>query len=407
MSRLPPPSFEAEAHSARLKQRLIEHIQAQGWISFAEFMQCALYEPGLGYYVSGTRKLGAEGDFITAPEISSAFSQCLAIQCQQVFKSLDSPSILEFGAGSGIMAADILLTLEKNQQLPQNYYILEVSPDFQERQLETLQAKCPHLLSRVSWLKELPKEFEGVVLANEVLDAMPVHCFEVQDGKFYEKGVAIKNEKIVWTLGLEISSLSRTLSRDVRAREGMERKGTDAWSREMSSIMSVLEKCENYTSEICFAIKPWLQALYASIKRGVVLLIDYGFPEREYYHPDRDQGTLMCHYRHHAHTDPFIYLGLQDITAHVNFTAIAREADRFGFSVTGYTNQANFLMSLGILSNRDITTLNTQQQYQHAQAIKKLLLPSEMGELFKVIALEKKFEIPLQGFQLKNDVHKL
>jgi len=336
----------------------------------------------LGYYVSGSRKLGADGDFITAPEISPAFSECLALQCQQVFNELEAPSILEFGAGSGVMAAEILLALEKNEQLPQHYFILEVSPDLQERQLQTLQEKCPHLLSFVSWLSELPKAFEGVVLANEVLDAMPVHCFEVQKGGFFERGVTLENDAFIW-------KTKKNVVLDVGA------------------IPCGCPLNDKYSSEICFAIKPWLTALYDSIKRGVVVLIDYGFPEHEYYHPDRDQGTLMCHYRHHAHTDPFIYLGLQDITAHVDFTAVARAADQCGFSLLGYTNQANFLMALDILSNTPMESLSTSQQYAHSQAIKKLLLPSEMGELFKVIALGKSIEIPLRGFQLRDERRRL
>lgn len=382
MSFLPLPSTDAKDHSARLTQRIKETIQAQGWISFAEFMHRALYEPGLGYYVSGSRKLGADGDFITAPEISPAFSECLALQCRQVFNELEAPSILEFGAGSGVMAAEILLALEKNEQLPQHYFILEVSPDLQERQLQTLQEKCPHLLSFVSWLSELPKAFEGVVLANEVLDAMPVHCFEVQKGEFFERGVTLENDAFIW-------KTKKNVVLDVGA------------------IPCGCPLNDKYSSEICFAIKPWLTALYDSIKRGVVLLIDYGFPEHEYYHPNSDQGTLMCHYRHHAHTDPFIYLGLQDITAHVDFTAVARAADQCGFSLLGYTNQANFLMALDILSNTPMECLSTSQQYAHSQAIKKLLLPSEKGELFKVIALGKSIEIPLRGFQLRDERRRL
>lgn len=378
------PSLEAQAHSERLIQRLKDDIQQKGWVSFAEFMHRALYEPGLGYYVSGTRKLGAEGDFITAPEISPVFSQCLALQCQQIFKELNAPSILEFGAGSGIMAAEILLALEKHQSLPQLYAILEVSPDFQLRQLETLQKKCPHLVHLVSWLSALPQAFEGVVLANEVLDAMPVHCFEMQNGGCYEKGVSVFEDQFVWKTNLD-----------------------DIFDVAPALPSSPLDLCEGYTSEICLAVQPWLEALYESIKCGVVLLIDYGFPAREYYHPNRDQGTLMCHYRHHAHSDPFLYLGLQDITAHVDFTHVARAADALGFTVSGYANQANFLMSLDILTHTKIDALTTQQQYSHAQAIKKLLLPSEMGELFKIIALHKNIEIPLQGFQLKNDLFRL
>ncbi len=396
MSSLPPPSIEAQAHSERLTLPLKQYVQQQGWISFAEFMHRALYEPGLGYYVSGSRKLGAEGDFVTAPEIASAFSECFALQCQQIFGELDASSILEFGAGSGVMAADILLTLEKNQSLPQAYFILEVSPDLQERQQQTLQEKCPHLLSSVSWLKELPKDFEGVVLANEVLDAMPVHCFEVQNEKVLEKGVAVAGGEFIWQ-----SKNGTPAQVGIQERLGPSLRWDDSGKIHGNIFV------EGYYSEICLAIKPWLEALYSSMKRGVVLLVDYGFPEREYYHPDRDQGTLMCHYRHYAHTDPFIYPGLQDITAHVDFTAVASAAFEVGFKIVAYTNQANFLMSLGILSNTDTAMLDVQQHYKHAQAIKKLLLPSEMGELFKVIALQKNLDMTLQGFQLRDDKHRL
>ncbi len=396
MSFLPSPSLEAQAHSERLTERLKQHVQQQSWISFAEFMHRALYEPELGYYVSGSRKLGAKGDFVTAPEISSSFSECLALQCQQIFGELDAPSILEFGAGSGVMAADILLSLERARSLPQAYLILEVSPDLQERQQQTLQEKCPHLLSSVLWLKELPKNFEGVVLANEVLDAMPVHCFEIQNGKIVENGVVVDGGGFIWQ-----AKNGTPAQAAIQERLGPSLHCAD--SGEMKENLLI----EGYSSEICLAIKPWLAALYSSMKRGVVLLVDYGFPEREYYHPDRDQGTLMCHYRHYAHTDPFLYVGLQDITAHVDFTAVAKAAFEAGFKIMAYTNQANFLMSLGVLSNTDAAALDMQQNYKHAQSLKKLLLPSEMGELFKVIALQKNLEITLQGFQLSDDKRRL
>jgi SAM-dependent MidA family methyltransferase len=357
---LSTPPIEAQAHSAHLTQVIQTYIQQKGgWISFAEFMQKALYEPGLGYYVAGARKFGAEGDFVTAPEISPAFSQCLARQCQQVLDA--ASSILEFGAGTGVMAADILLALEKQQSLPKHYFILEISPDLQQRQQETLQQKCPHLFERVCWLSALPTEFEGVVLANEVLDAMPVHLFEMHDGEVLEKGVSLNGHDFAWKLERQID-------------------GRGYWQSPS------LPPIEGYFSEICFAIHPWLEALYKAMKRGAILLIDYGFLEHEYYHPQRDQGTLMCHYRHRAHTDPFVNIGLQDITAHVDFSAVARAAENAGFIVENYTTQAKFLMSLGILNPLD---LPLKEQYQHAQALKKLLLPSEMGELFKVMVLGK------------------
>lgn len=392
-------SPEALAHTERLTVLIKQFIEQQGgWISFAEFMQKALYEPGLGYYVAGARKFGVEGDFVTAPEISSLFSHCLARQCQQILD--ETSSILEFGAGTGIMAADILLALEKQKALPKYYFILEVSPDLQQRQQETLQAECHHLLSRVVWLSSLPENFEGVVLANEVLDAMPVHLFEVQEGKAVEKGVGISHDQLVWKLAKHEARKLGGIAVQKTLDELQHR--FNAGYDDKPSVFA-----HGYTFEVCSAIKPWLENLYAGMKRGVILIIDYGFPEHEYYHPQRYQGTLMCHYRHHAHTDPFIHIGLQDITTHVDFSAVARAAEECGFSISGYARQASFLMSLGILTSTEVACLDVQQQYQHTQAVKKLLLPSEMGELFKVIALNKGENLPLAGFSLENHVNRL
>lgn len=360
--------------SDALQKKIQQAIEENGGcLSFAVFMQMALYEPGLGYYVSGLRKFGEQGDFVTAPELSSAFSDCLARQCQAIFSELSSPSILEFGAGSGVMAADILLYLEKQSVLPQQYLILEVSPDLRVTQEETLQKKCPHLLEKVEWLNQLPKDFSGVVLANEVLDAMPVHLFSMQNGKAYELGV---------TSQLTLSPLK-------------------------SELPIFLTLPEGYQSECCLAVWPWLQELYTTMKQGVVLLIDYGFPESVYYHAQRSTGTLMCHYQHRAHSDPFIHIGLQDITAHVNFTDVARAAEKAGFSLSGYTSQAHFLMALGVeqamLNEDDVVT-----RYRRAQEIKRLLLPTEMGELFQVIALSKSMrESPLLGFSLSDQRYRL
>lgn len=352
----------AQRH-ALLEKKIQTYIQRQGgWISFAEFMQKALYEPKLGYYVSGTRKIGKDGDFITAPEISPAFSQTLARYCQSVFQAMSSPaSILEFGAGTGVMAADILLTLEKWRALPEQYYILEVSPDFNERQLNTLRHQCPHLVERVVWLSTLPKNFTGVVLANEVLDALPVHLFEVQKKIAIEKGIGLKNKQFIWRLGSHL---------------------------DFSSVTDISDLEDGYTSEYCPATYPWLKDLYTSMREGTVLLIDYGFLEHEYYHPQRDQGTLMCHYRHRAHTDPLLHIGLQDITAHVNFTAVAKAAEKSGFSVNFYGTQEKFLVAWGILEETSVHQLSLEEQYRYTQGLKKLLLPSEMGELFKVMELK-------------------
>lgn len=361
-------------------KRYIE--EKKGWISFAEFMHKALYEPGLGYYVAGARKFGEEGDFVTAPEISSLFSQCLANQCHQIMQSGDS--ILEFGAGTGKMAADILLALEEKNSLPKYYFILEVSPDLQACQTQHLQKKCPHLMNKVQWLSHLPAHFTGVVLANEVLDAMPVHIFEFENKTFFERGVVIHGDDFSWEKK-KIESKDSVLYAALKAlNEGLVKTFLNA-----NEDQNQVDYFPNhYFSEICLAIYPWLKNLYQSIQRGSVILIDYGFLEHEYYHACRNQGTLMCHYRHQAHVDPFLHLGFQDITAHVDFSAVANAAEKLGFVVDQYLTQANFLISLGILDYKGEDSLT--EQYTQAQALKKLLLPSEMGELFKVLILNKK-----------------
>lgn len=355
-----------------LRQKIQQTIETQGGcLSFAVFMQMALYEPGLGYYVSGLRKFGEQGDFVTAPELSSAFSHCIARQCQAIFSELSSSSILEFGAGSGVMAADILLYLEQQDALPVHYFILDVSPDLRATQKETLEKKCPHLVNKVQWLHQLPQDFVGVVLANEVLDAMPVHLFRMQDGQARELGV---------TADFHLACLDKQLP-------------------------VALSLPDGYQSECCLAVGPWLQDLYTSMKQGAVLLVDYGFPASVYYHPSRRMGTLMCHYQHRAHSDPFVNIGLQDITAHVNFTAVAQAAQQAGFFIDGYTSQASFLMALGIEQAMQ-HEVDEVSRYRLAQAIKRLLLP--MGELFQVIGLSKSMETPeWSGFALSDQRYRL
>lgn len=354
---LPTPSDGLKRHSQKLINQIQRVISEKGgWVSFAEFMHMALYQPSLGYYVSGLRKFGVGGDFVTAPEISSLFSRCLAQHCIEAFETIDQSSILEFGAGSGVMAADILLFLEEKNALPEQYLILEISPDLQQRQKELLQEKCPHLLEKVQWLNALPKDFCGVVLANEVLDAMPVHLFEKTAEGIKEKGVVIDGEGFSWEL------------------------------RDWTKVPVEIDLSEGYQSEINLALKPWLLDLSRAIKNAVVVLIDYGFLQNEYYHEQRHMGTLMCHYRHHAHPDPLAFVGLQDITAHVDFTAVERAALNCGFEVIGFMTQAEYLMEMGLLEQTK--ALDAVAQYEQAQAMKRLLMPGEMGELFKVIVLE-------------------
>lgn len=343
-------------------------------------MQSALYAPGLGYYSADLQKFGAEGDFITAPELTPLFGQTLAQQCQQILPALTKPILFEFGAGSGRLCVDLLVALEKLNQLPDEYHILEVSGHLRERQRKLIAERVPHLVSRVKWLSQWPlSPFEGVVIANEVLDAMPVHRFLQKKEGLFESYV-ILNEN--------------------NALEEIYKPCTD--SRLMDYIHRVLPSdFYPYQSEANLFVEDWIKQCSAMLKKGAFFIIDYGFPRHEYYHPERSQGTLMCHYRHIAHTNPLAYLGEQDITAHVDFTQVAEAAVLAGFHVAGFTNQASFLLSNGLLSLlADVQ--DEPIQINNQQAVKKLLEPHEMGELFKVMALTKQLELPLNGFQLQD-----
>ncbi len=357
MAHLPEPSLDALAHSQKLTQKIIERIAHENnWLSFADYMQMALYEPGLGYYTAGAHKLGREGDFVTAPMISPLFSQCLANFCMD---HLPGANLLELGAGTGVMAKDILLFLEKHKHLPEYYFILEVSADLRERQQNYLQQAIPHLYPRLKWLDTLPKEFTGIILANEVLDAMPVHLFHYKNNELFETGVSLENNYFIY-----------------------KNKIANPEFEEIIETLPIDNKID-YLSEINLQLPGFLNSLSDALKTGLIIFIDYGFDENTYYHPHRNQGTLMCHYRHYAHTEPFFYPGLQDITAHVDFTALARAALAAGLEVEYFANQAQFLLESGladIVRTPDFTT---------AQQITTLTAPQEMGELFKVIALIK------------------
>ncbi len=379
---LPVPDNIALAHSNKLLQFIKQEIQQQnGAISFARFMELALYAPGLGYYSAGAQKLGGAGDFVTAPEISPLFARCIARQCEQVLATLKGGDILELGAGSGRMAADILLELEHLKALPAHYFILEVSADLRQRQQQLLQQLIPHLYTRIHWLSALPvKPLQGVIVANEVLDAMPVQHFRVENNVIAELGVAWENEQL---------TLKKLADIDPVLLQAVARLRDESFKETLS-----------YQSEINLLLPGWLQSLSDCLATGLLLLIDYGFPQAEYYHPDRCMGTLMCHYRHYAHTDPFWLPGLQDITAHVDFTAVAEAAHTAGLTVNGYATQAAFLLSCGLLTLAQTT--ERIEQLKLSQQAQKLTAPHEMGELFKVLALTREFEQPLLGFVLQN-----
>lgn len=380
---LPIPDSDAKQLSDQLLSHIIAEIKKSGAISFARYMQLALYRPQLGYYQNALKKFGKAGDFVTAPEISPLFSYCLANQCAEILENLSGGDIFEFGAGSGVMAADILFALKEKNWLPNHYYILELSGFLKSVQHETIKNKIPELLDRVIWLEQLPeKPIQGVVLANEVLDAMPVHLFKINNG-IKECGVAVENNQLV----------------------------NCVFEKENLELISALKKyeidfAENYSSEINLLLPGWIKSVATILSHGVVLILDYGFPRTEYYHRDRSAGTLMCHYRHRSHANPLIFPGIQDITAHVDFTAVAENAADQRFSVNGFTNQAAFLMNTGLLSFIN-NTIDEKKRFLQNQQILQLTLPSEMGELFKVIGLTKNYAQSLMGFAAINKVHAL
>ncbi len=387
MHSLPTPDPDALKLSEALQQKIRSAIRSEGGsLSFARFMEMALYEPGLGYYSAGLAKFGSEGDFITAPEVSPFFGRCFARQIKQVFDGLDgNKTILEFGAGSGRLACDILRELEALNTLPDTYLILEVSADLRERQQQLIAKELPQLIGKIEWLDQLPEEkISGVILANEVLDALPVERFQITDHQISEQRVAFENDQFHFV-----------------SREALEplKQAVEAIQRPLP---------DGYVSEINRHLPAWFKGLSDTLGSGVIFCVDYGCSHNDYYHPDRISGTLICHYRHRAHDDPFVYIGLQDISASVNFTAVAEAADQCEFEIEGYTTQAHFLMSCGLVEMLDIEQGKSTDQYLRAsQQVKTLTLPGEMGERFKVIALTKEFDEPLMGFETNNLLERL
>ncbi|MFO1303960.1 MAG: SAM-dependent methyltransferase [Burkholderiales bacterium] len=352
------PDEAGEAHSARVVASVRERIEASGgWLSFADYMQHVLYAPGLGYYAAGARKLGASGDFVTAPEMTPLFGRALAKPVAAILEATGGDAVVEFGAGSGALARDILATLPAMR-----YRILEVSPDLRERQRATL---LP-FASRVEWLDRLPAAIEGVVVMNEVLDAVPPHVIARRGGDWMERGVAW-NGALAWS--------------DRPLHEGALR----------NLAAARFPPSGDYTSEINPAAEALVRSVAMRVRRGALIAIDYGFPRAEYYHPQRATGTLMGHYRHRAHEDPFLWPGLSDLTAHVDFTAIAEAGVAGGLRVAAYTSLAAFLVGAGILQDLAGVGEPTSSPYiREAAAVQRLLSPAEMGELFKVIVLTEK-----------------
>jgi SAM-dependent MidA family methyltransferase len=379
---LPTPSTEAIAHSTKLCELIRHDIATQGgWIPFSRYMELALYAPGLGYYSAGARKFGAAGDFITAPELSTLFGRTVARQLVEVMQA-SSPRILELGAGSGKLALDILGELERRDALPESYSILEVSADLRERQQALLHQKLPHLAVRLHWLDALPENISGVVIGNEVLDALPIHLLYWSDKRILERGVAVTEGHFTWKDRPQVIPALLDIARNFKVPD-------------------------DYLSEVSLTARGLITSLCDRMDKGAMIFIDYGFGAGEYYHPHRTRGTLMCHYRHHSHDDPFYLPGLQDITAHVDFTAVAETAIDHGAHFLGYTSQAHFLINNGVTDFlNEVSPEDVKAYAPLSSQLQKLTNPAEMGELFKVIALGKGMDQPLAGF-LRGDLSRM
>lgn len=395
MQNLPNPSLDAQQHSQALQTHIQNECARQdGQITFKRFMQLALYEPGLGYYSAGNCKFGTAGDFVTAPEISPLFGQVLSFALQNIldkFSSNTTPCILELGAGTGKLAGDIL---ENLLYLPEKYFILEISADLINRQKTYLKTRLStSLFNRIQWLTQLPSlPFAGIILANEVIDAMPVHKIKMtldnQIIKYWEYYVTFNNNQFQWQL---------------------DSPSTSELTNALSNISQLTNLSQDFDSEINTDLKLWLAGLSNCLTQGVMLFIDYGFPAHEYYHPDRSMGTVMCHYRHRAHGDVFKYIGLSDITAHVDFTALANAANKLNLNVAGFTTQGAYLLdnNLTHFAEQALQNLNNSNPYILSQQIQQLTSPQEMGELFKVMAVTKQWDHPLTGFQLRDHRYRL
>jgi len=389
---LPEPPEELKHLSAELANRIHERIRLDGPVPFSEYMEMALYEPGLGYYSAGLQKFGEGGDFVTAPQLGNVFARCLARQVAQVGAELVQYEIIEAGAGSGILAADLLKALQENHP-PSRYRILERSAHLRQVQKETLSRQVPQWIDRISWLDEPPEaSWQGVFLANEVLDALTVERFCVEEDGPRQLQVTTCSDSFDWIT--------------VACPEKMQ--------TELQLVLSGLQHypATGYRSEININLADWLQTVTASLRKGLALFIDYGYTRKEYYRPQRRDGTLICHYQHRAHDDPFRWPGLTDISASVDFTALAYAADNCALEVSGYTTQAMFLLASGLdevlagsaaLSAKERMRLNTE--------VSRLTLPGEMGERFQVMALSRGLDEELKddliGFSLSDLCHHL
>ncbi len=393
MPDLPVPDAAALAQSSRLVSLIEREIaSAGGWIPFYRYMELALYAPDLGYYSSGTQKFGKGGDFITAPELTPLFGQTLAVQVAEIMHA-SQPAVIEAGAGSGVLAADLLRELDRLACLPETYGILELSAQLRARQQQTLAALDPRLSSRVAWLDAPPETFSGALVGNEVLDAIPTHVIALRESEFFERGVACSGTGTFAWADRPAQGLALEAAQKLPLPTGMSGEGTD-----------------EFVTEINLAAAAWVADWGTRLQRGALLLFDYGTSRDEFYSPARARGTLMCHYSHRAHEDPFLWPGLNDITSSVDFTAMAEAGFDAGLDVLGYTNQGQFLLNCGLSECLARRGPSGSVTYARASAAaQKLILPNEMGELFKVLALGRDLatDAPLMGFARGDRTHKL
>lgn len=378
---LPAPDQEALEHSERVAERIREEMsRAGGRLRFDRYMDLALNTPGLGYYRAPLRRFGEAGDFVTAPELSPLFAKCVARPIAQMLSLTGGGEIFEAGAGSGRLCAQLLCALEDLDQRPSRYRILEPGSDLREHQQRTIEAEAPESKDRVTWVDALPESgFEGVILANELLDALPVRRFRVAGSGVREGFVAWERDRFAWRYEVPDDEVPATTVSAIEA----------ACGRPLPQY---------YTSEIGVQRAAWVRSAAAGLARGGILLFDYGYPFHEYYHPQRVDGTLKCFFRHRAHDDPFLYPGLQDISVHVEFSALAAAARDVGLDISGFTTQAEFLLATGLLDSCRDMDPRSEEFFVLTRQIKRLTLPGEMGELVKVIALTRGITQRLEGF---------
>ena len=389
ISDLPHPSATALKRSKALTEYIRQVMNNHsGLLSFDHFMAFALYHPEFGYYNAPEFTLGKNGDFTTAPEISPLFAKCLARQCAQILPLLPVKNVLEIGAGLGTLACGLLQALAQTDCLPEHYYIVETSLNLRAKQRAFLQTQLPDLFARVRWLDAIPAEFIGVIIANEVADALPVHCFQIENETVMERCVSFREEEFIWQNAAPL---------------------TPALAERVAVLQRAYELSDGYASEYSLRLDQFIRAAATALKTGVLLLLDYGYGQREYYRAERRQGTLACFYQHRLHHDPLLWPGLQDITAHVDFTRVIELADACGCELLGYTTQAAFLLACGLLvfAAQEELILSAAEQVNFHQQIKLLTLPMEMGERVKVMAVGKGVTESLLGFELQDRTREL